>query len=91
MTRDKAQMDSRLKDTQSALIEEEDKGKALTKQKMKLETLLHELEDKLQKEEKVGQTAKELTFLNCSNLFKYKLSSSFRRVTDLVNSRHMKH
>ena len=53
MTRDKAQMDARLKDTQSALIEEEDKGKALTKQKVKLETMLQELEDKLQKEEKV--------------------------------------
>ena len=62
MTRDKAQMDARLKDTQSALIEEEDKGKALTKQKVKLETMLQELEDKLQKEEKVR--IQQLLFVN---------------------------
>lgn len=53
LSRDKTQLEARLKDNETALIEEEDKGKALAKQKVKLETIVNELEDKLQKEEKV--------------------------------------
>ena len=44
----------------SALEEEEDKGKSLMKQKVKMESVVSELEDKLQKEEKVIITSREL-------------------------------
>ena len=53
ITRDRKQLEERLKDTLSALQEEENKGKTLTKQKVKLETAVNELEEKLNKEEKV--------------------------------------
>ena len=52
--RDKKQLEERLNDTTSALQEEEDKGKGLTKSKLKLEGVVHELEDKIAKEEKVS-------------------------------------